>query len=116
MQLFNLSLITLMVMFSSSCKIDLPGFKSEPKTDTDTATLSSESSDGVFKRYADYSKINDIGNYRFKRDDSGLVGSGKQISRSIRDLRNEVSSRAEESRSDRSWWSTSPSSSVKLVI
>ena len=59
-----------------------------------------------FKRYADYSKINDIGNYRFKRDDSGLVGSGKQISRSIRDLRKQVATARVDSRDDRDWWAT----------
>ena len=78
MQQLKYGLMICLTMFSSSCKIDLNGFKSEPKTEI--SELNSVTSSQVFKRYADYSRINDIGNHRFKRDDSGLVGSGKQIS------------------------------------
>ena len=101
MKQFKYGLMIFLAMFLSSCKIDLKGFKSEPKTEK--SELNSVASSQVFKRYADYSKINDIGNHRFKRDDSGLVGSGKQISRSIRDLRNEVSSAEAESTPDKAW-------------
>ena len=102
MKFVILSLMAIVVS-TSACKFDLPGFKSEPQS---TQAATSDQFSHVFKRHVDYEKVNDIGNYRFKRDDSGLVGSGKKIANSVRDLKNAVNSQESESRDDRDWFTT----------